>query len=171
MQIAYGPADTTATHYLLLQISCFCKIEIGFTFPVPAHQGSPRQRALNGCCCCYWCHTAVTNRVRFDPGISHSAVMHATGRPQWRDISNDLIQKNYRMNRLRSLCSKGKLSNLCTCNFSKASGSLVWVFAVQQDGHLAPRKPALIILKRCILRYLAKSGLLFKKESSTKGET
>jgi len=39
----FGPADATATHYLLLQ-----KIQIGFTFPgfaflVPAHPGSPGQ--------------------------------------------------------------------------------------------------------------------------------
>jgi len=37
-RFAYGPADATATHYLLLQ-----EIQIGFTFLVPAHLGSPRQ--------------------------------------------------------------------------------------------------------------------------------
>jgi len=33
-RFAYGPADGTATHYLLLQL-----IQIGFTFLVPAHLG------------------------------------------------------------------------------------------------------------------------------------
>ena len=35
---AYGPADATA------------KIQIGFTFLVPAHPGSPRKRAVKRVC-------------------------------------------------------------------------------------------------------------------------
>ena len=31
---------------LPLTVSCFCKIQIGFTFLVPAHLGSPGQRAV-----------------------------------------------------------------------------------------------------------------------------
>ena len=31
---------------LPLTVSCFSKIQIGFTFLVPAHPGSPRQRAV-----------------------------------------------------------------------------------------------------------------------------
>ena len=31
---------------LLLTVSCFSKIQIGFTFLVPAHPGSPGQRAI-----------------------------------------------------------------------------------------------------------------------------
>ena len=31
---------------LLLTVSCFSKIQICFTFLVPAHPGSPRQRAV-----------------------------------------------------------------------------------------------------------------------------
>ena len=34
---------------LPLTVSCFSEIQIGFTFLVPAHPGSPGQRALNGC--------------------------------------------------------------------------------------------------------------------------
>ena len=40
-RLAYGPADTTATH-----CPCFSKIQIGFTFLVPVHLGSPGQRAV-----------------------------------------------------------------------------------------------------------------------------
>jgi len=36
---------------LPLTVSCSCKIQIGFTFLVPAHLGSPGQRAVNGCVC------------------------------------------------------------------------------------------------------------------------
>jgi len=37
-RFAYGPANATA--------SCFSKIQIGFTFLVPAYPGSPRQGAV-----------------------------------------------------------------------------------------------------------------------------
>ena len=36
---------------LRLTVSCFSKIQIGFTFLVPAHPGSPRQGPLIGCVC------------------------------------------------------------------------------------------------------------------------
>ena len=32
-----------------LTVSCFSKIQIGFTFLVPAHMGSPGKSPLNGC--------------------------------------------------------------------------------------------------------------------------
>jgi len=37
---------------LLLTVSCFSKNQIGFTFLVPAHPGSPRQRAVKRVCVC-----------------------------------------------------------------------------------------------------------------------
>ena len=37
---------------LPLTVSCFSKIQIGFTFLVPAHQGSPGQRAVKRVCVC-----------------------------------------------------------------------------------------------------------------------
>jgi len=36
---------------LLLTVSCFSKIQIGFTFLVPAHLGSPGKGPLNVCVC------------------------------------------------------------------------------------------------------------------------
>jgi len=39
---------------LPLTVSCFSKIQIGFTFLVPAHPGSPGQRPLNSVCVCVW---------------------------------------------------------------------------------------------------------------------
>ena len=36
---------------LPLIVSCFSKIQIGFTFLVPAHLGSPGKGPLNGCMC------------------------------------------------------------------------------------------------------------------------
>jgi len=37
---------------LPLTISCFSKIQIGFTFLVPTHLGSPGQRAVKRVCVC-----------------------------------------------------------------------------------------------------------------------
>ena len=36
---------------LPLTVSCFSKIQIGFTFLVPAHPGSPGKGAVKGCAC------------------------------------------------------------------------------------------------------------------------
>ena len=35
---------------LPLTVSCFSKIQIGFTFLIPAHLGSPRKRAVKRVC-------------------------------------------------------------------------------------------------------------------------
>jgi len=35
---------------LPLTVSCFSKIQIGFTFPIPAHPGSPGKRAVKRVC-------------------------------------------------------------------------------------------------------------------------
>ena len=35
-------------------VSCFSKIQIGFTFLVAAHLGSPGQRAVKRVCVCVW---------------------------------------------------------------------------------------------------------------------
>jgi len=43
---------------LPLTVSCFSKIKIGFTFLVPAHPGSPGQRAVKRVCVCM---CSVTN--------------------------------------------------------------------------------------------------------------
>ena len=48
-RLAYGPADAMP---LPLTVSCFSKIQIGFTFLVPAHPGSPGQRAIKRVCVC-----------------------------------------------------------------------------------------------------------------------
>ena len=40
---------------LPLPISCFIKIQIGYTFLVPAHPGSPGKRAVKWVCVCNLC--------------------------------------------------------------------------------------------------------------------
>jgi len=43
---------------LPLTVSCFSKIPTGFAFLVPAHPGSPGQRAVKGVCVCVCVTTA-----------------------------------------------------------------------------------------------------------------
>ena len=47
---------------LPLTISCFSKIQIGFTFLVPAHPGSPGQRAVKLLCVCV-CLSVLVSRL------------------------------------------------------------------------------------------------------------
>ena len=44
---------------LPLTVSCFSKIQIGFTFLVPAHPGSPGKRAVKWVCVCVRACTSV----------------------------------------------------------------------------------------------------------------
>jgi len=47
---------------LPLTVSCFSKIQIGFTFLVPAHPGSPGKRVVKRVCVCvcvYVCFDTV----------------------------------------------------------------------------------------------------------------
>jgi len=51
---------------LPLTVSCFSKIQIGFTFLVPAYPGSPGQRAVKRVCVlyvCYWHALTVCGAV------------------------------------------------------------------------------------------------------------
>jgi len=47
-------ADLHVAQLMPLQftVSCFSKIQIGFTFLVPAHLGSPGKRAVKQVCVC-----------------------------------------------------------------------------------------------------------------------
>ena len=48
---------------LPLIVSCFSKIQIGFTFLVPAHLGSPGKGPLNGCVCVFVNCNAKADRI------------------------------------------------------------------------------------------------------------
>ena len=54
---------------LPLTVSCFSKIQIGFTFLVPAHPGSPGQRAIKRVCVCVSAEVSVIY-----PGYNRSPI-------------------------------------------------------------------------------------------------
>ena len=45
-------ADLHMVQQIPLTVSCFSKIQVGFTFLVSAHPGSPGQRAVKRVCVC-----------------------------------------------------------------------------------------------------------------------
>jgi len=47
---------------LPLTVSCFSKIQIGFTFLVPANPGSPGKRAFKRVCVCAVGYTTISDR-------------------------------------------------------------------------------------------------------------
>ena len=48
---------------LPLTVSCFSKIQIGFTFLVPAHLGIPGNRAVKRVCVCMCVYTRIQIKV------------------------------------------------------------------------------------------------------------
>jgi len=52
---------------LLLTVSCFSKIQIGFTFLVPAHPGSPGKRAVKRVCVC----VCVVDLIDLEPDLQN----------------------------------------------------------------------------------------------------
>jgi len=63
---------------LPLAISCFCKIQIGFTFMVAAHPGSPGKRAVKRVCVCvcYSCILLILYVVRRKQTVIHLPTPH-----------------------------------------------------------------------------------------------
>jgi len=70
---------------LPLTVSCFSETQIGFTFLVPAHPGSPGNRAVKRVCVCV-CVCAKLLKIRvynqIIPGIYHSVVKRSRSRYQ-----------------------------------------------------------------------------------------
>jgi len=64
------PADLHIAQLMLLPltVSCFSKIQIGFTFLVQADPGSPGKGPLNGCLCvCVCCEReGILHVLKFD---------------------------------------------------------------------------------------------------------
>ena len=59
---------------LPLTVSCFSKTQIGFTFLVPDHPGSPGQRAVKRVCVCVW-HIVISFMIKTENSCISSAGM------------------------------------------------------------------------------------------------
>ena len=96
---------------LPLTVSCFSKIHIGFTFLVPAHPGSPGQRAVKWECV----HACVRVRVSLSvpPEYSFQTVTKYN-LPAWLAPLTLLIEtiSSSTLFSIRSICSETKTSSL-----------------------------------------------------------
>ena len=63
---------------LPLTVSCFSKIQIGFTFPVPAHLGSPGKGAVKRVCMCVACRLTAKNQDQLRNPTLGNRVIRAT---------------------------------------------------------------------------------------------
>ena len=75
---------------LPLTVSCFSKIQIGFTFLVPAHLGSPRKGAVKRVCACEYIEDMTFKTVSAVCFIIYSAVV-ATELLQPRDLACGIL--------------------------------------------------------------------------------
>ena len=76
-RLAYGPADA-----MPLTVSCFRKIHTGFTFLVPAHLGSPWQRAVKWVCVCM--------SVFSDCVVFYGDSQHVTNTAYWPEVNKSV---------------------------------------------------------------------------------
>ena len=61
---------------LPLTVSCFTKIQIGFTFLVRAHPGSPGQRAVKRVCVCVCvCYWLLVSCIHFSAADMHILII------------------------------------------------------------------------------------------------
>ena len=60
---------------LPLTVSCSSKMQIGFTFLVPAHPGSPGQRAVKRVCVCVYCMQMYVHKCVCPQTHGHAAAV------------------------------------------------------------------------------------------------
>ena len=72
---------------LPLAVSCFSKIQTGFTFLVPAHLGSPGKRAVKRVCVCIYIHTPHRQRWLF----SSTSTYHSTELLTARGVAHPVV--------------------------------------------------------------------------------
>ena len=107
---------------LPLTLSCFSKIHIGFTFLVPAHPGSPRQKAVKrvGVCVCVCTRPRlfkplllskvnVNTKLTFDAGVDCTCKTRGAGSCQ------QCLQNTIKTKLSRPLCQRSLASWLEWC--------------------------------------------------------
>ena len=120
---------------LPLTVSCFSKIQIGFTFLVPAHPGGPGKRAVKRVCVCVrdpFCTTVPNNFVKI--GKTFVEISQFLWFSRWRSPPF-WIFKNWKF--YRSIQCKGRVC-VTVPNFTKISQTVaeIWRFnGLKNGGH------------------------------------
>ena len=113
---------------LPLTVSCFSEIQIGFTFLVLAHLGSPGKKPLNGCCfCCQFIDDISANWLNWPTGYpvnslpaTYGSVKYGTG-TQRVDWSRPRATKKTQQsgNTIRQDGTTSIRNSLAVCNLQR----------------------------------------------------
>jgi len=132
---------------LLLTVSCFSKIQIGFTFLIPAHLGSPGQRTVKRVCVCVC--VCVANWIRWLPcwilcftagGIWLLLIA-------WKHCISLLFNISVRFTKIQGLCSHSL--TVVTLNFYDVCNN-----TLHHHGAFVILIPFWLLLKmRCIMHF------------------
>ena len=76
---------------LPLTVSCFSKIQIGFTFLVPAHLGSPGKRAVKRVCVL---HNSVGTTCTTSPGQMEVMELEGYSRPTYNKLAHSATTRS-----------------------------------------------------------------------------
>ena len=71
-------------------VSCFSKIQIGFTFLVPAHPGSPGKRAVKRVCVCVCVYHRNASNVEYCSRLSENSVLIASKTVSHTNVSDHI---------------------------------------------------------------------------------
>jgi len=97
---------------LPLTVSCFSKIQIVFTFLVPAHLGSPGQRAVKRVCVCV---NIIMETIEFVPFVVNSCG----------------LLRHKAMSRWRAKI-KARYLSLCSMSFGMSHACIIIVCCIEQ---------------------------------------
>ena len=118
-------ADLHTAQLMPLSLSCFSKIQIGFTFLVPAHPGSPEQRAVKRTRVCTTRQCTLWPCVLSQVGVLLKQLKHRIAQttphdsPQTSFLMPKILAKFHRVNPnggTKCRCKKGKGS---PCSIAK----------------------------------------------------
>ena len=103
---------------LPLTVSCFSKIQIGFTFLVPAHPGGPGKRAVKRVCVCV-CELATVDSVYCHqrPAVLRYHLLQRLHRTRPRQVGS--VIRLYRSSSLGSQC---KTLAAAECHLCRVAG-------------------------------------------------
>jgi len=116
---------------LPLTVSCFSKIQIGFTFLVPGHPGRPRQRVVKRVCVCVLRHAVQ----EYKPDLRSSTVdsARASTASTSADIDTDAVHAVHTYTSLLNNLNCCTSSSSTTTTTSSASLRHVTLLAVAAE--------------------------------------
>ena len=142
---------------LPLSVSCFGEIQIGFTFLVPAHLGSPGKGPLNRCVCVLSINANLHKKVKCLPVLCYNALtiqrLSCTDQKNYSEHSLQ-ISKQIRNSKLWEHQNMNNTNShfhtiiLWIINVIYCSLSIVWYFSLKKtNSHklLLPHKQTVYI--------------------------